>query len=92
VQVRGLSLDYKCKNAKESYKTHRSNTHVVDCESDILDDEEKEVYAAEFIGPSKVKPCSCLSLNLTQMSWQKEMAFTVDVSKCDHIFDKLLKN
>ena len=49
MQVRGLSLDYKCKNAKESYKTHRSNTHVVDHDSDCSDDEGKEVYATEFV-------------------------------------------
>jgi hypothetical protein len=42
VQVRALSLEYKFKNSKDTYKTHRSKTHVIDCESDTLDDEEKE--------------------------------------------------
>jgi hypothetical protein len=40
VQVRAVSLEYKFKNAKDTYKIHRSNTHVVDCESSS-DDEEK---------------------------------------------------
>jgi hypothetical protein len=43
VQVRALSLEYNFKNTKDAYKTHRSNTHVVDYESNSSDDEEKEV-------------------------------------------------
>jgi hypothetical protein len=53
VHVRALGQEYKFKNAKESHKTHLSNVHIVDCESDISDDEEKDVYVAEFVWPSK---------------------------------------
>jgi hypothetical protein len=92
VQVRALSLQYKFKNSKDTYKTHRSNTHVVDCESNSSDDKEKEVYAAEFVWPSKAKSYSCSSLKPTQKNRQEEVRFTFDVSKCNRIFDELLKN
>ena len=52
----------------------------------------KEVYAAEFIWPSKAKPGSVLSLKPIQKNRQEELKFTFDVSKCDRIFDELLKN
>jgi hypothetical protein len=65
---------------------------VVDYGSDASDDEEKEVYAAEFVWPSKAKPCSCPLLKLTQKNQQDEVRFNFDVSKCDRIFDELPKN
>jgi hypothetical protein len=38
LQVRALNQEFKFKNAKDTYKTHRSNTHVVDYESNSSDD------------------------------------------------------
>jgi hypothetical protein len=58
VQVRALGQEYKFKNAKESPKTHRFNMHFVDCESDCSNNEDKEVYIAEFVWPSKAKTYS----------------------------------
>ena len=92
LQMKVLGLEFKLKNAKDTYKTHRSNTHVVDHDYDRLDNEGKEVYTAESVWPSKAKPYSCPSLMSTQKNWQDEMKFTFDVSKCDRIFDELLKN
>jgi hypothetical protein len=92
LQMRVLGLGFRLKEAKDAYKTHLSITHVVDRDSDSMDDEEKEVYAAEFVWPSKAKPCSCPSLKPTQKNRQNEVKFTFDVSKCDRIFDELLKN
>jgi hypothetical protein len=62
LQVRALNQELKFENAKDTYKTHWSNTHIVDCESDSSDDEEKEVYTIEFVWPSKAKSYSCSSL------------------------------
>ena len=62
LQMRAIGLEFKFKNAKDSFKPHRSNTHVVENDSDCSDDEEKEVYAAEFVWPSKGKPSTCPSL------------------------------
>jgi len=96
LQMKVLGLEFKFKNAKDTYKTYRSNTHVVDHDSGSSDDDGKEVYAAEFVWPSKAKPCSCPPLKPTQKNRQKnhqdEMRFTFDDSKCDRIFDELLKN
>jgi len=71
--MRALGLEFRLKEAKDTYKTHQSNTHVVDHDSDNLDDEEKVVYAAEFVWPSKSKPSSCPSLKPTQRNRQNEV-------------------
>ena len=79
------------KNSKDAYKPHRSNTHVVEYNSDSSSDEDKEVYTAEFVWPSAAKPSSCASLKPVQKNRKEEMKFTFDVSKCDRIFDELLR-
>ena len=45
--------------------------------------ENKEVYAAEFVWPSKAKPGSVPSFKPIQKNRQEELKFTFDVSKCD---------
>ena len=57
LQMKVLGLEFRLKNAKETFETNQS-IHV-DCKSDS-DDERKEV--AEFIWPSEAKPYSCSSL------------------------------
>ena len=92
LQIKVLGLEFKLKNVKDTYKPHQSNTHLLDHDSDSSDDESKEVYAAEFVWPSKAKPDSVPSLKPIQKNRQEELKFTFDVSKCDWIFDELLKN
>ena len=65
--------------------------YVLGCESNYSDDEGKDVYAAEFAGPSNNKPCICGSLKPIQKNRQDNIKFTFDVSKCDRIFDELNK-
>ena len=91
LQMRAIGLEFKFKNAKDSFKPQRSNTHVVENDSNCSDDEEKGVYAAEFVWPSKDKPSTCPSRKLIQKNRQNEMKFTFEVSKCDRIFDELLE-
>jgi len=91
LQLRAMNQEYKIKNSKDAYKPHRSNTHVVEYDSDSSADEDNEVYTAEFVWPSSAKPCSCASLKPTQKGPKEEMKFTFDVSKCDRIFDELLR-
>ena len=91
LQVRALGQETKFKKKKYTYKSHCSNTHIVEYDSDSSDDEDKEVYATEFVWPASAKPCSCASLKPTQKNRRKEMKFTFDVSKCDRIFDELLR-
>ena len=50
------------------------------------------MYAAEFVWPSKAKTGSVSFLKPIQKNRQEELKFTFDVSKCDRIFDELLKN
>ena len=92
LQMRAIGTEFKYKNSKDTFKPHRSNTHVLDHDSDSSDDDSKEVYAAEFVWPSKAKPGSVPSLKPIQKNRQEEPKFTFDVSKCDRIFDELLKN
>ena len=90
--MKAIGSKFKLKNAKDTYKTHRSNTHVVDHDSDNSSGEEKEVYSAEFVRQSNPKPCTCPSVKLTQKNCQDKVKFNFDVSKYDHIFDELFKN
>ena len=92
LQVKVMGLEFKLKNAKDTFKPHRSNTHVLDHDSESSDDESKGVYAAEFVWPSNAKPGLVPSLKPIQKNRQEELKFTFDVSNCDRIFDELLKN
>ena len=91
LQAKTLSQETKFKKEKDTYNPHCSNTHVVEYDSDSSDDEDKEVYAAEFVWPASAKPSTCTSLKPTQKNRQEEMKFTFNVSKCDRIFDELLR-
>jgi hypothetical protein len=92
VQVRALVVENRVNKEKDNFKSHRSNVHIIDYDSDSSKDSDKEVYAAEFVWPSKEKSYSCSSLKPASKSRQEEIKFTFDVSKCDSIFDELLKS
>jgi hypothetical protein len=49
------------------------------------------LYAPKFTWSSDDKPNTCASLKLAHKSRQDEIKFTFNVSKCDRIFDELLK-
>ena len=85
-----LGLEFRLKNAKDAHNTHQSNMHI-DCKSN-LDDEKREAYVAEFTWPSDAIPYSCSSLKPVQNNQREEAHFTFDVSKCDRIFDELLRS
>ena len=75
--MRAIGLEFKFKNAKDTFETHQS-IHV-ECKSNS-DDEKKEV--ADFIWPSKAKPCSCSSLKLIPKNRQEQACFTFDDTGC----------
>jgi len=87
LQIKVLGLEFRLQSAKDAHNTHRS-IHI-DSKYDS-DDEKKEV--AEFIWPSEAKPCSCSSLKPIPKNRQEQASFTFDVSKCDRIFDELLRS
>ena len=91
LQLRAMNQEYKFRKAKEDCESHQSSTHD-ECESNGSDDERKEVYVAEFVWPSEAMPCSCPSLKPITKNRQGEARFTFDVSKCDRIFDELLRS
>jgi hypothetical protein len=65
--------------------------HVVESYSNNSDDETKEWYAAEFVWPAQNKLVTCPSLKPIHKNRNEEVKFTFDFSKCDRIFDELLK-
>jgi hypothetical protein len=68
---------------KDGCKSHHSNVHLIDYDSDSSSDSDKEVYVAEFIWLSIEKCHSCSSLKPTSKGRQEQIKFTFDVSKCD---------
>ena len=58
---------------------------------DSSDDENSEVYGAEFVWSSSDKPSTCASLKMIPKFQHDEVKYTFDVSKCDRIFDELAK-
>ena len=58
---------------------------------DSSDDENNEIYAAEFVQSASDKPSTCAFLKLIPKNHHDEVKFTFAVSKCDRIFDELAK-
>jgi hypothetical protein len=58
---------------KDNFKSRRSNVHIIDYDSDNSNDSDNEVYAAEFVWPSKEKICSCSSLKPASKGRQEEI-------------------
>ena len=89
---KALANESRTKEAlqKSNGKSNRP-IYVLGCESNYSDDEDNNVYAAEFAWPSNNKSCTCGSLKPIQKNRQDNIKFTFDVSKCDRIFDELNK-
>jgi hypothetical protein len=64
--------------------------HLLNYESDNLDNCGENVYAAEFMWSSRDTLHTCASLKPIHRNRQDEMKFTFDVEKYDKIFDELL--
>jgi hypothetical protein len=77
--------------SKELVKTVHHSAHIVEHNQSSSDDKPKEVYAAEIVWPEQAKPLVCSSLQSVQKKRREEVKFTFNVSKCDKIFDELLK-
>jgi hypothetical protein len=88
---RAISAESRLKESCNTYKSNRHNVHVVDDHSDCSNDDNKEVYLAEIKWPIENKMVTCPSLKPIHKNRGEEMKFTFDFSKCDRIFDELLK-
>jgi hypothetical protein len=71
----------------------RNECHVntVEYSSESLDDEEVDMRVAEWSWGPKSKPFICSSLKPTSKILQDEICYTLDITKCDRIFDNLLQ-
>jgi hypothetical protein len=61
--------------------------NVVQYASESSGDEEADMCIAEWSWASKSKPFVCSSLKSASRSWQNDIHFTFDITKCDRIFD-----
>jgi hypothetical protein len=75
---------------KRHQKSVGHNVHLV--ERDSSNDDSMGVYTAELIWSTKAKPSACSSLQLVQKNRQEEVKFIFNVTKCNKIFDELLKS
>jgi hypothetical protein len=85
-----MAQELKLNKEKEKLESRQCDVHVVDYVSNNLNDE-TEIYSVEFVWPSEDKSFSCASLKPVSKGRKEEFKFTFDVSKCDSIFDELLK-
>ena len=76
---------------KKSNEKLNRPVYVLSCDSNCSDDEGKDFHVTEFVWRSSDKPCTCGSLKTVQKNRQDNIKFTFDVSKCDRIFDELLR-
>jgi hypothetical protein len=67
------------------------HVNMVDYSSVSSNDEDVDMCVAELNWSSKSKPFMCCSLKSASKSWQGEMRYTFDNTKCDRIFDYLLQ-
>jgi hypothetical protein len=86
-----VSVESRLKKSHDTYRSNHHNVHVVDDYSDCSDDDNKEIFPAEIRWPAENKIVTCPSLKPIHKNQGKEMKFTFDFSKCDRIFDELLK-
>ena len=90
---RALAQESRAKEAKDVHrsKSDRPRVNMVGYTNGSSDDE-VEVYATEFVWPSKAKPYTCDALKPIRKNREDEMTFSFDVAKCDRIFDAMLKD
>jgi hypothetical protein len=96
VLQRALDCEHR---AKESRSFTRSSDkpknecpiNMVQYTSESSNDEEADMCIAKWSWASKSKPFICSSLKPASKSWQDEIHFTFDITKCDRIFDYLLQ-
>jgi hypothetical protein len=97
-QVLQKALDYESRVKKSRGFTRssdkpRNECHVnlVEYSSESSNDEEADMCVAEWNCASKSKSSVCSSLKSASKNQQDQMRYTLDVAKCDRIFDYLLQ-
>jgi hypothetical protein len=67
----------------------KENQHVCYIDDEVKDEEGNEICVAEWVEKPRDKPISCSFLKPNR-GRRDEMKYTIDVSKCDCLFDLLL--
>ena len=88
LKQKAVSIESRLKESRDAYKSHRQSVLVID---DCSNYDNKEFLATEIKWPTENKLVTCPSLKLIHKNRNEEVKFTFDFSKCDRIFDELLK-
>jgi hypothetical protein len=80
----------KSSRFRDSANKDKEKHHVNFMDKDADDEEGIEICVAEWVEKPGDKPISCSFLK-PKGGWREEMRYTFDVSKCDRLFDLLLR-
>jgi len=76
LQMKVLCLEFMVKNAKDTYKPHRSNTHLLDHDSDSSDDESRKYMQLHLFGhQSQTRFSSVSQANSKELARGAEIYF-----------------
>jgi hypothetical protein len=87
-----LSCENRAKSSRfqDNANKDKEKHHMHYIDDEVEDDEGNEMCAAEWVEKPGHKPISCSFLK-PNGGRRDEMKYTFDVSKCDHLFDLLLR-
>ena len=88
-QVLQRALAQGSRSKESKFNSDHLGMHML--HGDSSNNENSEVYAAEFVWSSSDKSSTCASLKLIPKNRHDEVKYTFDVSKCDRIFYELAK-
>jgi hypothetical protein len=73
-------------NANKDKEKH----HINFVDEEAYDEEGNEICVAEWVEEPGDKPISCSFLK-PNGGWREDIRYIFDISKCDHLFDLLLR-
>ena len=88
-QVLQRALVQESRSKESKFKSDRLGMHML--HGDSSDDWKSEVYAAKFVWSSNDKLSIRASLKPIPKNWHDEVGFIFYVSKCNRIFDELVR-
>lgn len=94
VLQKAMANENRVKEFKQVQKLNKKINHpvyTVGCESNKMDNNDHNVYAAKFSWLSKASSHPCDSPKPIHKNRQEKMKFTFNIAKYDRIFDKLHK-
>jgi hypothetical protein len=80
----------KSSQFRDSTNKDKEKHHVNFMDEEADEEEGNEICVAEWVEKPGDKPISCSFLK-PNGGWREEMRYTFDMSKCDHLFELLLR-